>query len=358
MKKHLRTILMAIILCTSALAFAGDRGGNGGDGITIDGKLYVLDLVEAGLEQNPVIDHSVEVPADISNTLSTIFKDSSYPVSIIGKKLAEINRIDPVSAKVILKAMDLYTWRLVNSGLVNIQDENSLLDYEGLSQLAIRRNNIILISKTLWLQLDEANKAALVFHEIMYAMNIPVMKNDKLEQDSVKTRELIGYLFSEELKLENKNELRVLFYHNLGQSISESFQGYHQMLEGPTSIRISPRIKVSRIAGKDPDEVHYSKVKDVGYSHEGRSLREMCTKKLGLFGYPNPAFSIDQIYFGINLSLETEDNTTYVKVSRDFTEGGGIMVSANQPGITCEANLEKNLNEQLHLLRSAYEKTN
>jgi hypothetical protein len=195
----IRVGLACAMICGGHKAFAGERGGNGGDGIEIDGKLYVLDLVEAGVEDAPYVGPVDRIAPMIRRRIEAHFSQTHFPVELIATKLADIEAVDPVMAHILLRGMELYNWRLVNGGLVDIQDENSLLDYANLSQLAIRRNSTIMINRVLWERLDAANRAALVFHEIVYALVKPVTAGERLTQDSVVARELTGYLFSQDL---------------------------------------------------------------------------------------------------------------------------------------------------------------
>jgi hypothetical protein len=199
MKDFMQASLLAVSLLCAHSAIAGERGGNGGDGITIDGKLYVLDLVEAGVEQDPHFGDGTGIIPSVLRKLTAHLGNEYFPIEKIATKLADIEAIDPVMARIILRGIELYNWRLVSSSLVNVRDENTLLDYENLSQLAIRRNGTIMINRNLWQQLDDANKVALVLHEVLYALVKPETTSDGIEQDSVTARELTGYLFTNDL---------------------------------------------------------------------------------------------------------------------------------------------------------------
>lgn len=189
--------LLTALLLTNMTAFAGDKG-NGGDGIEIDGKLYVLDLVEAGVETKPYFNALISGPLT-EYRLKELFSDESYPRTLISHKLAEIREIAPVFADMILQTMEAYQWKLVNGALVNIKDEDTVLQYENLKQLAVRKNGSIFINKSLWAQLDPENKTALIFHEVLYALIKPKMVGGKLQQVSDRAREVTGYLFTDRL---------------------------------------------------------------------------------------------------------------------------------------------------------------
>jgi hypothetical protein len=191
----LKTFLAPLTLAAliTAPSFAGERGGNGGDGIEIDGKLYVLDLVEAGVEignLNPHHSDDLEGLEKLRVRLANRIPRSASEA--LALKLQRLQSASPVFAEVLLQAIELYNWRLVNSALVNIKDENTLLDYENLVQLAIRRNANILIDRTQWERLDAYNQSALILHEVIYALVKPI----EGKQDSVAAREIVGHLYS------------------------------------------------------------------------------------------------------------------------------------------------------------------
>lgn len=188
--------------------FAADKGGNGGDGVMIDGQIHLLDLVEAGIEEEPFINRSIEVDQDIKN-LANSLKISGLPTNLFASKLMEIKKVHPAFALAIAQTMKLYNWRLVSSVFVDIQDEETILERKNLIQLAIRKEDGIFISRTRWSQLSEVNKIALIFHEIVYAMILTDSIFYESPQMSFKARKIVGSMFSPEFQNdEGINEFR------------------------------------------------------------------------------------------------------------------------------------------------------
>lgn len=179
---------LALVLLTTSPIFASDKG-NGGDGIIIRGKIYVLDLVESGVEEDPYFDSSIKTDPKIKARIEKILPAKDYPTELLANKIQEIAKLDPIYAQILLRTMELYNWRQVNSALLDIKDETSILAYKNLVQLAVRKNTFILIDKGLWAKLDAKNQAALIFHEVLYAY----MKGNNSDH----VRELNGYIFSE-----------------------------------------------------------------------------------------------------------------------------------------------------------------
>jgi hypothetical protein len=202
----------ALIFLMPALAFsrAGNDQGNGGDGLRRNGKLYVLDLVEAGAELKPFFSKTVVTNPKISCRLETVFSSQSVPTKLLSLKLSEIEKVDKAFAEALLQTIELYSWRWVNAALVDIKDEDSSLDYpqKNLVQVAIRRGQNIKVNREAWKLLDDGNRAALIFHEAVYALIKPASSGI---QSSPRAREVAGYLFTEELaKMAAKGLHRVL----------------------------------------------------------------------------------------------------------------------------------------------------
>ncbi len=204
----MKTFALSIVLLSALVshpAFANKEAGNGGDAILIGNNLYLLDMVEAGVEENPQIDLSAQPSVELQKRVDHAFPQG-FPTDLIAKKLVEIKRVNPMMALVLVKTMELYQWKLVNSALLDIADEHTNLKIprKNIFQLAIRKSASILVDRSLWAKLDKGNQTALVFHEILYALDKP--RNTGLDvapgfpsqyQSSEKAREINGYLFSE-----------------------------------------------------------------------------------------------------------------------------------------------------------------
>lgn len=206
--KKMMSAFLALAMLLSLSAFAGDKGGNGGNGVYIHGQFYFFDLVEHGVEKNPYFDPSVTVNAEIKDRLLNTLP-SEFPIELIAKKLSELEKIDPIFSNVIMRAMELYDWVLIESELKTIDDTETILNIE-LNQIAVRTNEKIYIDRYLWRKLDKANRTALIFHEAIYALILP--KEDRqtgsLDQSSSSARAITGFIFTENY---NKKDLAHLF---------------------------------------------------------------------------------------------------------------------------------------------------
>ena len=217
--KTLKRLLLLFSLLISLSAFSGAGGGNGGDGVYIGEKLYLLDLVEYGIENSVVFDEeeNTQVSAQVRSTL----RADQFPVELISKKLSEIYKVDRLFAYSMIKVLKSFRWNLVSKELINIKDENAAIN-SSFVQLAIRKNRSVMIDKNLWAKLDPANQAALIFHELLYVMVIPTPSATNpavFWQNSALAREMAGYLMSSDLKKGGKEVLYTMIINKIGAMV-------------------------------------------------------------------------------------------------------------------------------------------
>ena len=207
--KWLSFVICLLSLNAVRAAPGGDVIGNGGDGVVVDGQLYLLDLVEFGNHKRPYIDANAKAE---ENDLATLSKVAHLPIdrALLAKKISEIRTISPILADSLVQAVRMYTWNLVDYDLVDVGDENTIVDLPR-TQIAIRTRKMILINQTAIERLDAINRVALILHEVIYAMILPTRILDRREwfyQKSFVAREINAYLFSEDLHINGEEGLR------------------------------------------------------------------------------------------------------------------------------------------------------
>jgi len=187
--------------------------GNGGFGLLINGKPYVLDLVEAGAEQNPFFDPDVKADPDFLAELRKNLPQFPEIQQRLAQKISEVRRMSPIVAHAILHSFRLFDIHVVNENLVNVHDtDDSVIDYDPqmLVPLAVRTGTRVLINSKWWPQLDTDQKVALLFHESIYAFqNITKIRRitghdangnpqytEMLGQESGPARAVTGFLFT------------------------------------------------------------------------------------------------------------------------------------------------------------------
>ena len=152
----------------------GGQDGNGGDAVVRGRRVSLLDLMEPGdkilsLKQEPYIE--------------TVEQKMDFFVYQTGL---------PPSTREL-------TWVLTSQDLDDIQDEG-VIRYQGpgeLKQLAIQKDDVIVINEKLFLKLKEQGKAALIVHEMVisalleagYDLSSPVGKGP--------IRQIVNLLFTE-----------------------------------------------------------------------------------------------------------------------------------------------------------------
>lgn len=210
--------ILTLLLGTSYALAGGKEAGNGGGGVLEEGKPYLLDLVESGIEKAPFFDTTVEADPVYKARVAQAFSSlPDTPNELVSQKLTEISHLDQVLAASLMKVMELYFWKPIDFTLVHIPDEETVIDIDPSLQvqLAARLEHSIEINAMAWEQLDQANKAALIFHEALYALLVPDQVTTATgvtyyQQSSPRAREIVGYLFSSISKIRGSSGLHQL----------------------------------------------------------------------------------------------------------------------------------------------------
>ncbi|MGZ3695500.1 MAG: hypothetical protein ACXWQO_15430, partial [Bdellovibrionota bacterium] len=190
----------------SGTTHAADKVGNGGNGLLIEGKAYVLDLVEAGVEKAPYFNESAATDPRLLAQLQKYLPQFPDITPRLAAKLSEIEAISPVTAWLLAESFRLYSFRVVDEALVNINDDDTVVDYPAASlvQLAVRRSKVVFLNGKWWPSLDIDQKTALLMHEMVYAYQLNsenARDNDELpRQSSVLARALVGFLFTSDIR--------------------------------------------------------------------------------------------------------------------------------------------------------------
>ncbi|MEN0060093.1 MAG: hypothetical protein AAGB31_14735 [Bdellovibrio sp.] len=148
-----KLFLTLIILALSHTAFAGSES-HGGTGIKINGKIYLLDFVESGIENNPLIADKKDVDPIILESFETrlkvVFKSiNNFPAHLLAIKLAEIHQLNTISAISLLKGMEMLNWRSVNVDLSRTSDGTNIILNADQVQLAVREAQTVRLSAKL-----------------------------------------------------------------------------------------------------------------------------------------------------------------------------------------------------------------
>ncbi len=205
MKKLLICIIFSLSLA------AGNKVGNGGDGVSCNGNdsIELLDFYENKKMRR--------------FTLKDI--DHQDEMKIVEDVIMSLKRLDTKLHKTFKKNLEVFPSRSVyldNTVFENVEDSNELgISKEcKLIQLAIRKKDplkakeMFYFSKDAWIKLNSYHKAGLIIHEIVYEFFSHLG-----EIDSQKVRVFTSFLFSNEATTFNKDqynklirELRISIY--------------------------------------------------------------------------------------------------------------------------------------------------
>lgn len=169
-------IICSLICINQSYALTVGQEGHGGDVVVKDGKVRFLDLAENRPE---FYDPSKE---------SYYFQSVSKKILFVWSKLA-VSVVYPHQM----------TWIFTDEHLENIEDEGVIITkLDGsLEQVAVQKNNVVLINKPLFSKLSETDKAALLVHEALIRAAIYAGLDLKSKVGTAPIRKIVAILFSE-----------------------------------------------------------------------------------------------------------------------------------------------------------------
>lgn len=181
--------------------------GNGGHGVVIGGKVYLVDLVQAGLEHSVgafYIEHKKKNNFEglLRHGVLTNGRDSGdsslFPYRSVGERLYGIYQGQPVLAMALLETIRMYQWNFIDRELNKIPLRGTVASFdEGTVMLVANRSGrSIYVSAPAFKRMDDLNRAALVIHEALYALIRPTRIEGKLTQNTARVREVTSHLFS------------------------------------------------------------------------------------------------------------------------------------------------------------------
>lgn len=173
---NIAAIFCLLICVNQSYALAGQEG-HGGDVVVKDGKVRFLDLAEKSPE---FYDPSKE----------------SYYFESVSKKLL-FTAWSKIGISVVYPHQ--MNWIFTNENLENIEDEGVIVtELEGsLKQIAVQKNNVVLINKPLFYQLSETDRAALLVHEALIRAAINAGLDLKSKGGTAPIRKIVAIMFSE-----------------------------------------------------------------------------------------------------------------------------------------------------------------
>ncbi|MGE3760437.1 MAG: hypothetical protein AB7H97_21915, partial [Pseudobdellovibrionaceae bacterium] len=203
----MKILVLILAVFASLQSFGGVTVGNGGVGLKVGNRLYLLDFVETGIEGQAVIRYDQpEMPKVRELVAKKLTPIPNVPINEITAKISEIFAVDKTLAMSLFKSIEAYDWRVVSVGLRDTDDTDSLLSYppENLVQIAVRSERVIRINRDKWNLLDVEDRAGLIIHEALYAINYTREVGKAWTQSAIQVRSLVGHLFSKDFSVQNQ----------------------------------------------------------------------------------------------------------------------------------------------------------
>ncbi len=186
----------------SVNAFAGDKGGNGGDAVICPQGIYMLDSVESARRAQPLLIPSSEMTLQSKIDLLIKRLDSKDPVlakDLMARSKVMINDIENYERTGESEQENI---SFTTGDLVNIADEGATYVPDGckIEQLIIQNKSPLpgdkkfLIQANIWNRMELDEKAAGVIHEAIYGYLI-----DNNIYNSPSTRYLNGLIISDRI---------------------------------------------------------------------------------------------------------------------------------------------------------------
>ncbi len=187
----MRSIFLLVIIAVSLnLSFANDEmpkgpqppgnEGHGGHGILID-KPYLVDLAEVNVHKKPYYDKKLlshPTFPKVKERLKKILEDAleilkDEALDVLTVKLIEIHQINKFLGMNLLGAAGRLEWVPLDNELFKVKVPKPILgiDPKDLVMLGLRTNLVVNLNSAHVKQMDAPNQAALIVHEILYAMS-------------------------------------------------------------------------------------------------------------------------------------------------------------------------------------------
>lgn len=211
----MKLLFTLALIMTTISTWADSRAGNGGDVVKMGWNYFLLDLVEAGAEKTSFsASENQNLPVFQQRVDKGLVNIQGPYTQIVSSKLSHIFQMNKKAALILLGAIEAFSWRVVSLDLVELDDDrDTLLKIKTYKQLAIRKNKSITINMSLWNLLNDVNKAALIFHEVIYSILRQSFMDHRSDSEfSQIARMIVGSIFTPEFKLRGIEA----FYRDIG----------------------------------------------------------------------------------------------------------------------------------------------
>lgn len=312
-------VLVFWILALGCNAFGGGFVvGNGGEGLEIGNELYVRDLVEAGVERFPYVGPRID--SAIEERLQFLPIDQfSLPFSkdLLARKLTDIEQAHSGLGHYIFEAIKSYTWLGVHEPLASIPDPAQVLKPSGSHvQIANRDDSTIRVHIENWKRLSEEHKIALIIHEAVYGLLLPICdEGPNCYQPARRARSITGLFFFDFFFSKRSSiALRVLPYIDVPQGFSRAVQ----------------RSRYWRLSWQDPNsnQVHETALKlPMSYESFAKEITDACKMVPDAAGIPSGQSIMSSLDLRPYSTRMVQYQTTYTSESGKKVVGYQMRLS-------------------------------
>jgi len=204
---------------------------------------------------------------------------------LVKSKIAELEEKNLKYAHSILLALKNYRWIFIHDAeLVQLTDEFSFVKGENI-QVAIRRNQIIQVNFKVFNELNDRNKAALVFHEIVSALS-PDNKADLAKENS-KARQMVGAIFNYEMMTSNEELLSNMIWETVPSSMDYDLDYLVKSYMNGNDVLYQPVVFVNYIGSSSESIFTLNELLDDGFTNKVCKQLTPSTSSLKLSLKPN-----------------------------------------------------------------------
>ncbi|MGZ3713702.1 MAG: hypothetical protein ACXVBE_18185, partial [Bdellovibrionota bacterium] len=177
-------------------AFASTFVGNGGDVVWKEGRLTMLDFVEGAVNSSKLkcSSHAPELRKKLPDDLNEML--SERDIGCLSDAFARVGAQSKLTAELLLKVPQMYRWVPVDEELKKSGVDSPYIEPGSALTVANRHIDTVLINRSGWEQMNSADRAGLVLHELVYAAEVPEPKGKGFfQQTPLAVRHLVGLSF-------------------------------------------------------------------------------------------------------------------------------------------------------------------
>lgn len=191
----MKNIIFGVILLLGCFASAGVYIGNGGEAVLKEGRWFLRDFNEAGLNELPELQR-----VGPSQIPEFAFRELPFSEEVQTGLLLELTRIEnirPGLGWILLKAIRAHKWALIDDPLKPVPEDGGVtLPKDQAYTVANRFLNVIRLQKKIWPKLPLRHQVGLLIHEALFSMVTADCDGENCDFKNSSVRNLVSETFS------------------------------------------------------------------------------------------------------------------------------------------------------------------